>query len=79
MAKSINQIALDIIRIEAGEKAYNRIAEILEGSTVYFGKDIESRNREIRDAFYKGADRKQLAKQYKLSLQTIYKITETKS
>lgn len=78
MVKSMNQINLEVLEVLIGTEKYQEVMRVMKGATLYFGKDIETRNQEIRQAFYDGIDRKILAEQYGLSLQSIYKITESK-
>ena len=74
----MNQINLQILEMLIGTEKYQEVMRVMGGATLYLGKDIETRNQEIRQAFYNGTDRKILAEQHGLSLQSIYKITETK-
>lgn len=74
----MNQINLEVLEVLIGTEKYQEVMRVMKGATLYFGKDIETRNQEIRQAFYDGTDRKILAEQYGLSLQSIYKITESK-
>lgn len=76
MAKSMNQIKLDIIEVTCGTKMYHELLDILSGESVRFPSRIEIRNQQICQEYWSGSSVPELAEQYGLSQQTIYKIIE---
>lgn len=75
--------ALKTLQELLDQDTYEKVMEVLAGSTVYFPEsgrwtDKEERNQCILNDFYRGAEITTLAYKYDLSISRIYKIIQSR-
>lgn len=79
MAKSMNQVNLELLENIIGSKLYEQVCAAMPGANLYI-PDLspQKRNADIWDDFIHGLLPQQLAEKYKLSQKRIYQILEKK-